>query len=119
MNGSTTRRTAHSRGPTRAGLEDLLTPLLAAECRTRLWAETWTEAGVVPATLWSWCRTYGLELAALAVAGRLTELQLRVHLSDDRAPDRGVLEMLADLNCFPFVTPAARPVVTDLEEVGA
>jgi hypothetical protein len=119
MSGSTARRDGHPRGLTRAGLEDLLSPLLPPQCRDRLWAETWDDAGVSPVTLWSWCRTYGVDVAALAVAGRLTELQLRVHLSDARTPNRGVLEMLADLNCFPYLTPAARPVLADLAAAGA
>ena len=41
MNSSSALRDGHSRGPTRAGLEDLLSPLLARECRERLWAEAW------------------------------------------------------------------------------
>lgn len=119
MNSSPSRREAHSRGPHRAGLEDLLSPSLPPQCLDRLWTETWEWGGVSPSTLWAWCRTYGTDVAALAVAAGVPELQMRRHLADDRPPDRDVLEMLADLNCFPFVTPAARPVSGDLAEVGA
>jgi hypothetical protein len=117
MNRSMTRCEDRPRGLSRARLEHVLSPLLATECRARLWAEAWEWGGVAPATLWSWCQTYGHEMAALAVAARLTELQMRRHLSDALVPDRAVLEMLADLNCFPFATPAARSLA--LEEVGA
>jgi hypothetical protein len=95
-------------GPTRARLEQQLSPWLSAHDRDRLWAEAWELTRVTPWTLWGWLRTYGEEVAALAVAAGLTEGQLQRHLKDGRIPDRAVLEMLADLNCFPHVTPAAR-----------
>jgi hypothetical protein len=44
---------------------------------------------------------------------------MRRHLTDDHAPDRDALEMLADLNCYPYATPAARPVTLHLEQVSA
>ncbi len=96
---------------TRARLEELLSTWLAPECSRRLWSETWEIAQVSPSSLWAWLQLYGAEIAALAVAARVSEEELRSHLDDRRRPDRGVLEMLADLNCFPYVTPAARPVL--------
>ncbi|MBJ7358379.1 hypothetical protein [Nocardioides sp.] len=93
----------------RAHLEQLLSQFLAPACLERLWLETWGRLGVSPATLASWYRRFGEDCTALAVAAGLTEQQLTEHLAD-RAPDRQVLEMLADLNCYPHVTPAARPV---------
>jgi hypothetical protein len=89
-------------------LEQLLSPMLPPECLGRLWADAWGVSGVRPATLMRWCQRFGLDCAALAVAAGLTESQLREHLSN-RGPDRAALEMLGDLNCFPHVTPAARP----------
>lgn len=92
-------------------IEQLLSPWLSPECTHRLWSETWERARVTPASLWAWLRMYGEEMTALAVAAGLDEGQIRLHLKDRTRPDRGVLEMLADLNCFPHVTPAARPLV--------
>ena len=89
-------------------LELLLSPLLAPECSARLWSSAWGQSGVRPGSLWAWSSQYGEEMAALAVAAGLDETQLRQHLQDGQCPDRAVLEMLADLNCFPYVTPAAR-----------
>lgn len=120
MTSSTIRRESHAAGLTRAGLEQLLSPSLPPECSRRLWDEAWEWAGVTPWTLWAWCRRFGTEIAALAVAAGVDEPQMRQHLADDRVPDRAVLEMLADLNCFPYATPAARPVPTEaMAEVGA
>ena len=98
-------------GVTRGGLERLLSPWLAPECAHRLWSDAWELTHITPWSLWAWHQLYGPEVAALAVAAGLDEGQLRRHLKDRRSPDRSVLEMLADLNCFPFVTPAARPMV--------
>ena len=92
-------------------LEQLLSPWLSSECTHRLWSEAWEMARVRPSSLWAWLGLYGEEMAALAVAAGLDEGQLRQHLRDRTRPDRGVLEMLADLNCFPHATPAARPLV--------
>jgi hypothetical protein len=92
-------------------LEQLLSPWLSPECTSRLWSETWETARVRPSSLWAWLRLYGEETTALAVAAGLDEGQIRQHLRDRTWPDRGVLEMLADLNCFPHATPAARPLV--------
>ncbi len=92
-------------------LEQLLSPWLSPECTRRLWSEAWGTARVTPASLWAWLRLYGEEMAALAVAAGLDEGQIRLYLTDRTRPDRGVLEMLADLNCFPHLTPAARPLV--------
>jgi hypothetical protein len=105
---TTTRWTS---GVTRDRLEELLSQWLSPECTSRLWSETWEQAHVTPFSLWAWFRLYGAEIAALAVAAQLTEDDLLVHLEERRLPDRGVLEMLADLNCFPYVTPAARPLL--------
>ena len=105
---TTTRWTS---GMTRARLEELLSQWLSPECASRLWSDTWGRALVTPFSLWAWFRLYGAEVAALAVAAQLTEDDLLLHLSERRQPDRGVLEMLADLNCFPYATPAARPLV--------
>lgn len=96
---------------TRTRLEELLTPLLSPECSDRLWAETWEIARVTPSMLWAWFQLHGAQIAALAVAARLSDDDVRSHLHDRRQPDRGALEMLADLNCFPYATPAARPLV--------
>lgn len=90
-------------------LEQLLSPLLAPACVERVWAEAWGALQVSPATLTRWLRRFGNECAALAVAAGLTDHQLTEQL-DRKGPDRAVLEMLADLNCYPYVTPAARPV---------
>ena len=92
----------------RAQLEVLLSPFLAPECAGRLWSVAWHQSSVRPRSLWAWMGLYGEEVAALAVAAGLEENQLRQHLEDGQRPDRAVLEMLADLNCFPYVTPAAR-----------
>jgi hypothetical protein len=97
-------------GRYRARLEDLLSPWLAPECAPRLWSETWGLARVSPSSLSTWVELHGPELAALAVAARLDEVDLRRHLDDGLVPDRAALEMLADLNCFPHATPAARPL---------
>ena len=94
----------------RAALEQLLSPFLSPACAPRLWSEAWQQRRVTPTSLWAWSRSYGDQLAALAVAAGLTETQLQQHLSDRRLPDREALEMLADLNCFPHVTPDARPL---------
>jgi hypothetical protein len=96
---------------TRAPLEQLLSLWLAPECTSRLWSDTWETYHVMPSSLQTLLRLYGVEIAALAVAAGLTEDEIQQHLQDGRRPDRGVLEMLADLNCFPHVTPAARPMV--------
>ncbi len=92
-------------------LEQLLSPWLSPECTLRLWSETWGLAGVRPSSLWALLRLYGEEIAALAVAAGLDEGQIRLHLKGRTRPDRGVLEMLADLNCFPYTTPAARSLL--------
>ena len=97
-------------GLSREDIEQLLSSGLPPACSVRLWSESWELAHVTPASLWGWLQSYGEELAALAVAAGLTEGQLRRHLSDGRRPDRAALEMLADLNCYPYVTPAARPL---------
>jgi hypothetical protein len=97
-------------GSTRARLERLLSPWLAPQCTSRLWAETWGLAGVAPSSLEALLQLYGEQVAALAVAAGLGEGDIRLHLRDRRRPDLGVLEMLADLNCFPCETPAARPL---------
>lgn len=97
-------------GTSTARLEQLLSPFLSPECSRRLWTETWELCHVRPSSLWAWLRLYGHELAALAVAAGLDDTELRKYLKDRQRPDRAVLEMLADLNCFPFVTPAARPM---------
>ena len=97
---------------TRVRLELLLSPWLAPECTTRLWSETWQSANVTPSSLEAFLRLYGEEIAALAVAAGLSEGDIQRHLQDRPQPDRGALEMLADLNCFPYATPAARPLST-------
>lgn len=94
----------------RAALERLLSPFLSPACERRLWSDAWERQCVRPQSLRAWSRLYGAEITALAIAAGLTETQLREHLSDGCRPDRGALEMLADLNCFPHVTPAARPM---------
>jgi hypothetical protein len=105
---ATTRWTS---GVTRARLEELLSQWLSPACTSRLWSETWGQAHVTPFSLWAWFRLYGAEIAALAVAAGLSEAEVRCHLEDRRRPDRGILEMLADLNCFPYLTPATRPLL--------
>ena len=70
---------------------------------------TWQSANVTPSSLEAFLRLYGEEIAALAVAAGLSEGDIQRHLQDEQ-PDRGALEMLADLNCFPYVTPASRPL---------
>lgn len=102
--------TFRSTSTARQHLEELLAPWLSRECAGRLWSETWDLAGVTTSSLWAWAELFGADVAALAVAARLTETDLRRHLDDGLRPDRAALEMLADLNCFPFVTPAARPM---------
>jgi hypothetical protein len=92
----------------RARLEQALSVWLAPECASRLWSEAWETGHVTPSSLEELLGLYGEEIAALAVAAGLNEAEIQRHL--DVRPDRGVLEMLADLNCFPCVTPAARPV---------
>ena len=96
---------------TAARLQQLLSPWLSAECESRLWSETWGLARVAPSSLGAGLRLYGEEIAALAVAAGLDEDELQRHLADRRRPDREALEMLADLNCFLHVTPAARSLV--------
>lgn len=86
-----------------------MSPSLAPACLERLWAEAWEPLGINPSTLEQWHQRFGSDCAALAVAAGLTERQLREHLAG-QGPDRAVLEMLADLNCYPHVTPTARPV---------
>lgn len=93
----------------RPRIEELLSPLLAPLALERLWAEAWGRLGLTPANLTGWYQQFGAELAALAVASGLTEAQLCEHFAGGD-PDRATLEMLADLNCYPHVTPAARPV---------
>ncbi|MDX6371054.1 MAG: hypothetical protein QOD98_42 [Nocardioidaceae bacterium] len=95
---------------TRAHLEQLLSPWLAPQFTSQLWSETWGPAGVEPSSLEALLRLYGERVAALAVASGLSEGDIQRHLRDRRRPDLGVLEMLADLNCFPCETPAARPL---------
>lgn len=95
---------AYSRGH----LQELLSPLLAPAMVDRLWADAWGRLRITPATLIRWHQLFGVEYAALAVASGLADTQLREYA--DHGPDRAMLEMLADLNCYPYVTPAARPV---------
>jgi hypothetical protein len=97
-------------GAARSRLEQELSPWLSPACTTRLWSDAWERAHVTPGSLCAWLWCFGEEMAALAVAAGLTEGEMRGHLNDRRPPNRGVLEMLADLNCFPWVTPAARPL---------
>jgi hypothetical protein len=92
----------------RTHLERALTPCLPPECAAWLWADAWDLAGLSPETLAEWYRRFGAETAALAVAGGLSEATLRQHLLDGCEPDRGRLAMLAELNCYPFVPPAAQ-----------
>jgi hypothetical protein len=96
---------------TAARLEQLLSPWISLECESRLWSDTWEMAQVTPSSLDAWLRLYGEEITALAVAAGLDEDELQRHLTDRRPPDREALEMLADLNCFPYVTPAARSLI--------
>ena len=103
-------RAHRAAGVSRRRIEQLLTPFLSPECSTRLWSQAWELGLVRPLSLWAWVRLYGDDIAALAVAAGLDETQLRQNLKDRQRPDRAVLEMLADLNCFPFATPAARPM---------
>ena len=93
---------------TRERLEELLTPRLPQACAPRLWEQAWGRAGLTPDTLVLWCEQYGADAAALAVAAGLPESHLRRHLDDERRPDHGVLQMLAELNCYPdsLVVPA-------------
>ena len=101
---------------TRARLEQLLSPGLAPACAAWLWADAWELGEVTPWTLWALAGRHGEEIAALAVAAGMSEGEIRRHLEDRRCPDRAVLEMLADLNCFPHVTPAARPLPEERQE---
>jgi hypothetical protein len=105
--------TRWARSSTRARLEQLLSPWLAPQCTSRLWSETWELAKVTPSSLEALLRLYGEQVAALAVAAGLSEGDIQRHLDDRRRPDLEVLEMLADLNCFPCETPAARPLRLD------